>query len=246
MRGTLSGCFSCRGGGIGSGGVGVAFELAPNCCAVAVGHGCNLGVGTVLALQAGNGRTFFVGQVLLGHLCLDSILNEEIKAVHQALIHPIPIRCSSVLNPSTDTSEGTIRDLTPFFDNYGNWSFTLSVSGRNTFSDRIVISTFEDLTDFSTREITLMPTASIVGIPITPYTIEGDLQWDLSAGSFFTGNLVGYSWSARDGGMFNPSLDSGTVENFVNFVPEPTCIFITSVGIALSLLYRTKDSQLES
>jgi hypothetical protein len=31
-----------------------------------------------------------VGQVLVEHLCLDSILNEEIKAVHQALIHPIP------------------------------------------------------------------------------------------------------------------------------------------------------------
>ena len=69
---------------------------------MAVGHGCDLGVGTVIALQAGDGRTFFVGQVLVEHLCLDSILNEEIKAVHQALIHPIPIRCSSVLNPSLE------------------------------------------------------------------------------------------------------------------------------------------------
>jgi hypothetical protein len=84
---------------MGSRGVGVAFELAPYRRAVAVGHGCEFGVGTVLALQAGDGGTFFVGQVLVGHLCLDPILNEGIKAVHQALIHPIPIRCSSVAVP---------------------------------------------------------------------------------------------------------------------------------------------------
>jgi len=50
-----------------------------------------------------------VGQVLVGHSCLDSILNEGIKAVHLALIHPNPNRCVSGLNPS--------RELTLIFAN---------------------------------------------------------------------------------------------------------------------------------
>lgn len=51
-----------------------------------------LSLGTVLAVQGANRRTFLVGQVLAGHLCLGSILNEEIKTFRFALIHTDPIR----------------------------------------------------------------------------------------------------------------------------------------------------------
>jgi hypothetical protein len=38
-------------------------------------------------------------QVLVRHLCLDSVLTKWIKAVFQALIHSFPIHCTSGLNP---------------------------------------------------------------------------------------------------------------------------------------------------
>jgi hypothetical protein len=65
----------------------------------AVGGCRDVGDGTVLALQCGNGRTLPVGQVLVGDSCLDSILKEGIKAVRSALIYSIPKRCVSGLNP---------------------------------------------------------------------------------------------------------------------------------------------------
>jgi hypothetical protein len=51
-----------------------------------------VGDGTVLALQCDDGRILPVNQVLVGDLCLDSILNEGIKAVRSALIEFEPSR----------------------------------------------------------------------------------------------------------------------------------------------------------
>ncbi|MDP4644523.1 MAG: hypothetical protein NWS71_08795 [Opitutales bacterium] len=57
---------------------------------------------TFLLGRKGTGKStvFAKAQSLIRTDSKDVILNEEIKAVHQALIHPIPIRCSSVLNSS--------------------------------------------------------------------------------------------------------------------------------------------------
>lgn len=144
-----------------------------------------------------------------------------------------------------ESGDGMIRDLNPFFYDYGSWTFRLSVSGQNTFGSRIVISTFEDLTNFGTREITLMPAVSFEGVPITPYTIEGDLQWNLSAGSLVSGTLADDSWSALESNLFNLVADGGTVGNFIVSIPEPSITLFGLGGLGLLMSLRRTRTQTE-
>ncbi len=77
----------------------IAFEFSPYSAGMPSNDFCNLGVGKFLVMESGDGKMLFMRQVLVRHLCLDSVLTKWIKAVFQALIHSFPIHCTSGLNP---------------------------------------------------------------------------------------------------------------------------------------------------
>lgn len=56
--------------------MGVALEFSPYRAGMPSHDFCNLGVGIFLAMESGDGKTLCVGQVLVGHLCLDSVLTK--------------------------------------------------------------------------------------------------------------------------------------------------------------------------
>lgn len=56
--------------------MGVALEFSRYGAGMSSNDLCDLGLRIFLAKESGDGKTLFVGQVLVGHLCLDSVLTK--------------------------------------------------------------------------------------------------------------------------------------------------------------------------
>ena len=56
--------------------MGVALEFSRYSAGMSSNDLCDLGLRIFLAKESGDGKTLFVGQVLVGHLCLDSVLTK--------------------------------------------------------------------------------------------------------------------------------------------------------------------------
>lgn len=79
--------------------MGVALELSTHRNGMSSHDFCDLGMGRFLAKESSDGKTLFEDQVIVGHLCLVSVLQQWFKTVSQALIRSFPIRCTFGLNP---------------------------------------------------------------------------------------------------------------------------------------------------
>ena len=132
-----------------------------------------------------------------------------------------------------DTGIGSIEGLHPGSGAWvspGYWRFSLQIAGVNLFSSKVVISSFSDLTDFSSREILVMP-PSTLGNPSTPYVVNGRLQWRLRQGQAY--GVIDTVWFTSDAAIPSPTFGTGTTSNFVEVVPEPQTYMCMAVGAFL-------------
>jgi hypothetical protein len=132
-----------------------------------------------------------------------------------------------------DTGIGYIEGLHPGSGAWvspGYWRFSLQVAGVNLFSSKVVISSFSDLTDFSSREILVMPPSTLEN-PATPYVVNGQLQWRLRQGQAY--GVIDAEWFTSDAAIPSPTFGTGTTSNFVEVIPEPQTYMCTALGAFL-------------
>lgn len=133
----------------------------------------------------------------------------------------------------TDTSTGQVVGLYyPASGSWvggpgGYWNFSLGISGRSIYPARVIITTFSELTDFSSRPIHVSGGISFEGQPSSG-TIDGQLRWNLSNGGGY--GVLDTTWFVSDGGLPSPSFRSGTTSNFVESIPEPSIVYSALCG----------------
>jgi hypothetical protein len=103
----------------------------------------------------------------------------------------------------------------------------------NLYSSKVLIRDFSDLTNFSNREILIMPPTSPEN-PSVPYTIVGEIQWRLRQGQAY--GVLDEEWFTSDQALPSPTFGTGTTGNFVETVPEPAAsICLVLSGVLLSM-----------
>jgi len=96
----------------------------------------------------------------------------------------------------TDTRIGWIYGLYPG-PGYP-WKFSLRIVDYYPTTDKVLASTFSDLTNFSTKDILVMPEISFGGPPV-PVAVQGILVWNLYFGSAY--GTLHEDWFTSDGAL---------------------------------------------
>lgn len=143
------------------------------------------------------------------------------------------------------TGVGRITGLNPQqggYVTYGLWDFRLGVVDHQLYGGRVVVSSFDELVDFSNRSITILSDSGFGGPP-EPYSITGDLRWILYLGS--ANGTISDGYSITDGAMFNAYYENGDVRNFMA-VPEPANIALWVAMLAAGACLRRRNPRFEA